>query len=165
MACTAPALLQGLFIKLITVFASLKLWSPASHLLCLSLLSSVAAFISFTFTLLSTLMFFPPLVLSCLSHAPCISFSSLSRLLCMMLSSPLMCSDPSPIHPSHQCLGGLLPQVLKYHPPWPSLTLVSVVNFAPSSSGTSQCKTPALNVYMLLTIWHTCKICFIPYIS
>lgn len=47
----------------------------------------------------------------------------------------------------------------------PSLTLVSVVNFAPSSSGTSQCKTPALNVYMLLTIWHTCKICFIPYIS
>lgn len=108
---------------------------------------------------------FPPpcpfLSLSCSMHF----FSSLSRLLCMMLSSPLMCSDPSPIHPSHQCLGGLLPQVLKYHPPWPSLTLVSVVNFAPSSSGTSQCKTPALNVYMLLTIWHTCKICFIPYIS
>lgn len=81
-----------MFIKLITLLAALKMWSPTQYPP-----GFISAFIcccihSFHFC---QLFCFSP-VLSCLAHDPCFSFSSLSHLLCVTLCSPPMCSDPHP---------------------------------------------------------------------
>lgn len=77
----------------------------------------------YLFHLLCSLSAF--MVYPCLSYDPCISFSF--TFLCVMLSSPLVCSDPPP--PTHP------PTYLPTHPPIPSLLgwfVASSVEVSPS---------------------------------
>lgn len=99
----------------------MKLWFPASHFPCLSLLSSVAAFILSTFMFLSALMFYPCCPLLSLSWSMHFLLFLFPSPVCDVVQPPGVQWPPHlatylPTHPSPHCLGGLLPQLCHLDP-------------------------------------------------